>query len=107
MHEGSLVMINMTFVLDMYHWSMSLAIVSSALAMLRMSSCAPLILYCSSSNPLTCTRHDFQQDAQLNLPLKDVGLISHPSLLYMEYMGLPVMLAFVIDGLLCRFRGFV
>ena len=54
-----------------------------------------------TSNPFVRLLPDFPVDgADLNPLLQDIGLILHPPMLYMGYVGFSVAFAFAIEGLL-------
>ena len=56
-----------------------------------------LLFVLFTSNPFTRTFPDFPVDGrELNPMLQDVGLIFHPPLLYMGYVGFSVAFAFAI-----------
>ena len=60
-----------------------------------------LLFVLFTSNPFTRTFPDFPVDGrELNPMLQDVGLIFHPPLLYMGYVGFSVAFAFAIASLM-------
>lgn len=105
-HEGSLLL----WALVLCLWSGAVAKFSKALpremmarvlAILGMISIAFLLFILLTSNPFARALPDFPVDGNdLNPLLQDPGLIFHPPMLYMGYVGFAVPFAFAIAGLL-------
>ncbi len=105
-HEGSLLL----WVLLLSSWSLAVAIFSRdmpqdalarVLAVMGMISAGFLLFILLTSNPFARTLPDFPVDGRdLNPMLQDIGLIFHPPLLYMGYVGFSVAFAFAIASLM-------
>ena len=105
-HEGSLLL----WVLLLSCWSLAVALfsrsmpddaVARVLSVLGMITSGFLLFIILTSNPFTRTLPDFPIDGNdLNPLLQDVGLIFHPPLLYMGYVGFSVAFAFAIASLM-------
>lgn len=105
-HEGSLLL----WVLLMSGWTFAVAlcsqrmppdIVARVLAVMGMVSVGFLLFILFTSNPFARTLPDFPIEGRdLNPLLQDPGLILHPPLLYMGYVGFSVAFAFAIAALL-------
>ncbi|PKH24471.1 heme lyase NrfEFG subunit NrfE [Enterobacterales bacterium CwR94] len=105
-HEGSLLL----WVLLLSVWTLAVALFSRAmpldavarvLAVMGMISLGFLLFITLTSNPFTRTLPDFPIDGHdLNPLLQDPGLIVHPPLLYMGYVGFSVAFAFAIASLM-------
>ncbi len=105
-HEGSLLL----WVWLLSLWSTAVAIFSRALpqeALARVLGILGLVTLgfvafeLFTSNPFLRTFPDFPVDGrELNPMLQDVGLIFHPPLLYMGYVGFSVAFAFAIASLM-------
>ncbi|XES83118.1 heme lyase CcmF/NrfE family subunit [Franconibacter pulveris] len=105
-HEGSLLL----WVLLMSGWTFAVAIfsrgmpqdaVARVLAVMGMIAFGFLLFILFTSNPFTRTLPDFPIDGRdLNPLLQDIGLIFHPPLLYMGYVGFSVAFAFAIASLM-------
>ncbi|WP_312081372.1 heme lyase CcmF/NrfE family subunit [Pantoea septica] len=105
-HEGSLLL----WVLLLSSWTLLVAIFSRGmpqdalarvLAVMGMINLGFLLFIILTSNPFTRTLPDFPIDGHdLNPMLQDIGLIFHPPLLYMGYVGFSVALAFAIASLM-------
>lgn len=105
-HEGSLLL--WTTIMGM--WGAAVALLSRAipaevvarvLAVMGMIAVGFLLFMLLTSNPFD--RHLFVaplDGADLNPLLQDVGLILHPPMLYMGYVGFSVAFAFAVAGLL-------
>ncbi|WP_293731044.1 heme lyase CcmF/NrfE family subunit [uncultured Actinobacillus sp.] len=75
--------------------------VARVLGIMGLISVGFLIFVLFTSNPFTRTFPDFPVDGrELNPLLQDVGLIFHPPLLYMGYVGFSVAFAFSIASLM-------
>ncbi|EOI5716850.1 heme lyase CcmF/NrfE family subunit [Cronobacter turicensis] len=105
-HEGSLLL----WVLLMGAWTFAVAIFSRGMpqeAIARVLSVMGGINFCFllfillTSNPFTRTLPEFPIEGRdLNPLLQDIGLILHPPLLYMGYVGFSVAFAFAVASLL-------
>ncbi|AFJ48106.1 heme lyase CcmF/NrfE family subunit [Shimwellia blattae] len=105
-HEGSLLL----WVLLMSGWTAAVALfsrqmpldaVARVLAVMGMISAGFLLFILFTSNPFTRTLPGYPADGRdLNPLLQDVGMIFHPPILYMGYVGFSVAFAFAIASLL-------
>ncbi|EOU1337951.1 heme lyase CcmF/NrfE family subunit [Cronobacter malonaticus] len=105
-HEGSLLL----WVLLMGAWTFAVAMFSRAMpqeAIARVLSVMGGINFCFllfillTSNPFTRTLPEYPIEGRdLNPLLQDIGLIFHPPLLYMGYVGFSVAFAFAVASLL-------
>ncbi|OBX05338.1 cytochrome C biogenesis protein CcmF [Gallibacterium genomosp. 3] len=105
-HEGSLLL----WIWLLSCWSLAVAIfsrqlpqesVARVLAVMGMISIGFLVFVIFASNPFLRTFPDFPVDGkELNPMLQDIGLIFHPPLLYMGYVGFSVAFAFSIASLM-------
>lgn len=105
-HEGSLLL----WVLLLSGWTLAVALfsrsmpqeaVARVLAVMGMINLAFLLFITLTSNPFIRTLPDLPIDGNdLNPMLQDIGLIFHPPLLYMGYVGFSVAFAFAIASLL-------
>ena len=105
-HEGSLLL----WVLLLSTWTLTVAIFSRGmpqdalarvLAVMGMINLGFLLFIILTSNPFTRTLPNFPIDGRdLNPMLQDIGLIFHPPLLYMGYVGFSVAFAFAIASLM-------
>lgn len=105
-HEGSLLL----WIWLLSCWSLAVSIfsrqlpptsVARVLAIMGMISIGFLVFVIFASNPFTRTFPDFPVDGkELNPMLQDIGLIFHPPLLYMGYVGFSVAFAFSIASLM-------
>lgn len=105
-HEGSL----MLWVLLMSGWTFAVALLSGTvpkqdlarvLSVMGMINAGFLLFVIFTSNPFTRTLPDFPVEGRdLNPLLQDIGLIVHPPLLYMGYVGFSVAFAFSIAALM-------
>lgn len=105
-HEGSLLL----WVLLLSTWTLAVAIFSRGmpqdalarvLAVMGMINLGFLLFIILTSNPFTRTLPNFAIDGRdLNPMLQDIGLIFHPPLLYMGYVGFSVAFAFAIASLM-------
>ncbi|EOI3551403.1 heme lyase CcmF/NrfE family subunit [Cronobacter turicensis] len=105
-HEGSLLL----WVLLMGAWTFAVAIFSRGMpqeAIARVLSVMGGINFCFllfillTSNPFPRTLPEFPIEGHdLNPLLQDIGLIFHPPLLYMGYVGFSVAFAFAVASLL-------
>ncbi|MCA6969623.1 heme lyase CcmF/NrfE family subunit [Pectobacterium carotovorum] len=107
-HEGSLLlwvllMSGWTFAVAVFSRGMSLDAVARVLAVMGMINVGFLLFIILTSNPFTRTLPDYPIDGRdLNPLLQDVGLIFHPPLLYMGYVGFSVAFAFAVASLLAE-----
>ncbi|ABM04721.1 cytochrome c-type biogenesis protein CcmF [Psychromonas ingrahamii 37] len=105
-HEGSLLL----WVLLLSMWSMAVALMSKrlpvesvarVLAVLGLLSLGFYLFVLLTSNPFDRTLPYFPVDGRdLNPLLQDIGLIFHPPMLYMGYVGFSVAFAFAIAALM-------
>jgi cytochrome c-type biogenesis protein CcmF len=105
-HEGSLLL----WVLLMSAWTCAVALfsrrmpldsVARVLAVMGMINVGFLLFILLTSDPFTRTLPDFPIEGRdLNPLLQDIGLIFHPPLLYMGYVGFSVAFAFAIASLM-------
>ena len=105
-HEGSLLL----WVLMLSGWTLAVALfsrsmpqdaVARVLAVMGMINFGFLLFITLTSNPFTRTLPDFPIDGRdLNPMLQDIGLIFHPPLLYMGYVGFSVAFVFAIASLM-------
>ncbi|TNH02020.1 heme lyase CcmF/NrfE family subunit [Testudinibacter sp. TR-2022] len=105
-HEGSLLL----WIWLLSLWAAAVAIFSKSLpqeaiarvlSVMGLISIGFLVFIIFTSNPFDRTFPDFPVDGrELNPLLQDVGLIFHPPLLYMGYVGFSVAFAFAIAALL-------
>ncbi|WP_171839825.1 cytochrome c biogenesis protein CcsA, partial [Salmonella enterica] len=105
-HEGSLLL----WVLLMGAWTLAVAMFSRAMpqeAIARVLSVMGGINFCFllfillTSTPFTRTLPEYPMEGRDVIPLlQDVGLIFHPQLLYMGYVGCSVAFAFAVASLL-------
>jgi len=105
-HEGSLLlwmllMSGWIFALALFSRRMPLAFLARALAVMGMVSVGFLLFILFTSNPFSRTLPNFPIEGRdLNPLLQDIGLIFHPPLLYMGYVGFSVAFAFAIAALM-------
>ena len=105
-HEGSLLL----WIWLLTLWGAAVALFSKhlpqeamarVLGIMGIISIGFLLFVLFTSNPFTRTFPDFPVDGrELNPMLQDVGLIFHPPLLYMGYVGFSVAFAFAIASLM-------
>jgi len=105
-HEGSLLL----WVLMLVGWTLAVAVfsrrlpsvmVSQVLSVLGMITVGFLLFTIMTSNPFDRTLPNVPADgADLNPLLQDFGLIVHPPMLYMGYVGFSVAFAFAIAALI-------
>ncbi|MCC2638616.1 MAG: heme lyase NrfEFG subunit NrfE [Moraxellaceae bacterium] len=105
-HEGSLllwalVLAGWTAAVAAFSRSLPRAMVARVLALLGAVSVAFLLFILLTSNPFNRLLPDFPPDGNdLNPLLQDPGLIFHPPMLYMGYVGFAVPFAFALAGLM-------
>jgi len=104
-HEGSLLL----WVLLLALWSVSvalfsrslpLAMVARVLSVLGLISTGFLAFILTTSNPFERLLPAAPEGRDLNPLLQDPGLVIHPPMLYMGYVGMSVAFAFAISALL-------
>lgn len=105
-HEGSLLL----WALILAGWSFAVAIFSRdlpqdmlarVLSIMGMISVGFGLFILATSNPFTRYLPEFPQEgADLNPLLQDIGLIIHPPMLYMGYVGFSVAFAFALAALM-------
>ena len=105
-HEGSLLL----WALILSGWSFAVAIfsrdlpqdmVARVLSIMGMISVGFGLFILATSNPFTRCLPEFPQEgADLNPLLQDIGLIIHPPMLYMGYVGFSVAFAFALAALM-------
>ncbi len=105
-HEGSLLL----WVLIQAGWTVAVALfsrgmpqesVARVLSVMGMIGIGFLLFIILTSNPFERTLPDFPVDGRdLNPLLQDPGLIVHPPMLYMGYVGFSVAFAFAIASLM-------
>lgn len=104
-HEGSLllwvwILCLWTALVALTNASLPLLVRSQVLAVLSMITFGFLCFIVFTSNPFERLLPDFPMDGQdLNPLLQDPGLIFHPPMLYMGYVGFAVPFAFAISAL--------
>ncbi len=105
-HEGSLllwalVLSGWTVSVARFSRSMPLDVVARVLSVMGIVATGFYSFLLFTSNPFERSLPDFVVDgADLNPLLQDFGLIVHPPMLYMGYVGFSVAFAFAIAGLL-------
>ncbi|MBP2167707.1 cytochrome c-type biogenesis protein CcmF [Erwinia toletana] len=105
-HEGSLLLwvlllSGWTLLVALFSRAMPLDAIARVLAVMGMINLGFLLFITLTSNPFTRTLPDFPIDgSDLNPMLQDIGLIFHPPLLYMGYVGFSVAFAFAIASLM-------
>jgi cytochrome c-type biogenesis protein CcmF len=104
-HEGSL----MLWVLLLATWTLAVSLFSKALpeamlarviGVLGLISCGMLLFILTTSNPFERLMDIPVDGNDLNPLLQDPGLVIHPPMLYMGYVGFSVAFAFAISALL-------
>ncbi|MES2917355.1 MAG: heme lyase CcmF/NrfE family subunit [Pseudomonadota bacterium] len=105
-HEGSLllwalVLAGWTAAVALFSRSLPQVMVARVIALLGAVSIAFLLFILLTSNPFNRLLPDFPPDGNdLNPLLQDPGLIFHPPMLYMGYVGFAVPFAFALAGLM-------
>lgn len=105
-HEGSLLLwvfllSAWTLAVSIFSRNLPLDILARALAVMGLISVGFLLFMLFTSNPFDRLLPNFPSDgADLNPLLQDFGLIVHPPMLYMGYVGFSVAFAFAIAALL-------
>ena len=104
-HEGSLLLWGLVLAL----WTGAVALFTPSvprvmrarvLAVLGMVSCGFLLFIIATSNPFDRLLPAAAQGSDLNPLLQDIGLVIHPPLLYLGYVGFSVAFAFSIAALI-------
>ncbi|MEA9389101.1 heme lyase CcmF/NrfE family subunit [Acerihabitans sp. TG2] len=105
-HEGSLLL----WVLILSGWTLAVALfsrrmpdeaIARVLSVMGMITLGFLVFILLTSNPFSRTLPDVPIDGHdLNPVLQDIGLIFHPPLLYMGYVGFSVAFSFAIASLI-------
>ncbi|MEQ1962821.1 heme lyase CcmF/NrfE family subunit [Xenorhabdus khoisanae] len=105
-HEGSLLlwvlmMSGWSYAVSLFSRGISLDAIARLLAIMGMIILGFLLFILFISNPFTRTFPDYPiEGRELNPMLQDIGLIFHPPLLYMGYVGFSVAFAFAISSLI-------
>lgn len=105
-HEGSLLLwvfllSGWSLAVAVYSRSMPKEVVARVLSVMGMITAGFLLFIIMTSNPFIRTLPNFPIDGRdLNPLLQDIGLIFHPPLLYMGYVGFSVVFAFAITSLI-------
>jgi len=105
-HEGSLllwalIMAGWTFAVAIFSRHLPEEMLARVLAVMRMISIGFLLFMIITSNPFERLLPNAPADGRdLNPLLQDFGLILHPPMLYMGYVGFSVAFAFAIAALL-------
>ena len=105
-HEGSLLLWALilggwTFAVSVFSRQLPEVMLARVLAVMGMISVGFLLFLIVTSNPFERLLPDMPQDGRdLNPLLQDIGLIAHPPMLYMGYVGFSVAFAFAIAALL-------
>jgi len=104
-HEGSLLLwmfmqTGWAFAVSIYSRSLPEAMLARVLGVLGLITAGFLLFVLISSNPFERMFPVPAEGLDLNTLLQDIGLIVHPPLLYMGYVGFSVAFAFAIAALL-------
>ncbi len=104
-HEGSLllwalILSGWTIAVSFFSKSLPINLSSRVLAVLGLVSVGFLLFLLTTSNPFIRLLPAAAEGRDLNPLLQDPGLILHPPILYMGYVGLAVPFAFAIAALL-------
>ncbi|MFZ0218857.1 MAG: heme lyase CcmF/NrfE family subunit [Candidatus Aquirickettsiella sp.] len=104
-HEGSILLwvfiLNLwTIAVIVFNQSIALALLARVISVLGFISAAFLLFLLTLSNPFILATERCIDGRDLNPLLQDPGLIFHPPLLYMGYVGFSVSFAFAIAALL-------
>jgi len=105
-HEGSLLLwvlllSGWTLAVSIFSRNLPLDVLARALAVMGMIGVGFLLFTLFTSNPFERVLPNSPLDGQdLNPLLQDIGLIIHPPMLYMGYVGFSVAFAFAIAALL-------
>jgi cytochrome c-type biogenesis protein CcmF len=105
-HEGSLLLWALilggwTFAVSIFSRQLPQVMLARVLAVMGMISVGFLLFLIVTSNPFSRVLPQIPADGRdLNPLLQDIGLIVHPPMLYMGYVGFSVAFAFAIAALL-------
>ena len=105
-HEGSLllwifILGGWTTAVARFSRSLPVDAIARVLSVMAMVAIGLLLFILLTSNPFDRMLPDFPLDGRdLNPLLQDIGLIVHPPMLYMGYVGFSVAFAFAIAGLI-------
>ncbi|MES2998314.1 MAG: heme lyase CcmF/NrfE family subunit [Pseudomonadota bacterium] len=104
-HEGSILLwvfiLNLwTVAVTLFNKKIELTTVTQVIAVLGFISAGFLLFLITLSNPFIRTTALILEGRDLNPLLQDPGLVFHPPLLYMGYVGFSVSFAFSISALL-------
>lgn len=105
-HEGSLLLWALilggwTFAVSVFSRQLPQVMLARVLAVMGMISIGFLLFLIMTSNPFSRILPQIPADGHdLNPLLQDIGLIVHPPMLYMGYVGFSVAFAFAIAALL-------
>jgi len=105
-HEGSLllwalVLAGWTLAVSIFSSKLPIDVLARVLSVMGMISVGFLIFMIATSNPFDRILPNIPHDgSDLNPLLQDPGLIFHPPMLYMGYVGFSVVFAFAIAALL-------
>ncbi|HJR30475.1 MAG TPA: cytochrome c biogenesis protein CcsA, partial [Pseudomonas sp.] len=105
-HEGSLLLWALilggwTFAVSVFSRQLPQVMLARVLAVMGMISTGFLLFLIMTSNPFARILPQMPADGRdLNPLLQDIGLIVHPPMLYMGYVGFSVAFAFAIAALL-------
>lgn len=104
-HEGSLLL--WTFILAL--WTMAVTLfsrhlpddmVARVIGVMGLVSCGFLLFMLTTSNPFLRLLPAAMDGSDLNPMLQDPGMVAHPPILYMGYVGFSVAFAFAIAALI-------
>ncbi|WP_075184640.1 heme lyase CcmF/NrfE family subunit [Teredinibacter haidensis] len=105
-HEGSLllwvfILAGWTLAVSLFSSRLPIDILARVLSIMGMIAVGFLLFMIATSNPFDRVLPDIPYDGgDLNPLLQDPGLIFHPPMLYMGYVGFSVVFAFAISALL-------
>ena len=104
-HEGSLllwlfILSGWTFAVSIFSRQLPLAMLARVLGVLGLVSTGFLLFILFTSNPFERLLPAAEDGRDLNPLLQDPGLVFHPPMLYMGYVGFAVAFAFAIAALL-------
>ncbi|QAA95551.1 MULTISPECIES: heme lyase CcmF/NrfE family subunit [Alcaligenaceae] len=104
-HEGSLLLwllmqTGWAFAVSFFSRQLPEAMVARVLGVLGLVTVGFLLFVLATSNPFERLMPPVMEGMDLNPLLQDIGLILHPPLLYMGYVGFSVAFAFAVAALL-------